>query len=41
MHGVRSHGELPLCRLRREMDVVVLARVLIQVGNPALGERRR
>lgn len=35
------HWELPLCLLRRKVDVVVLARGGVQVRDPALGRLRR
>lgn len=39
--GGRALGEFPLGCLRCEVDVVVLAGVLVEMGNPAFGERRR
>lgn len=36
-----SLWELPLRGLGCEVDIIVLARILIQMGNPSLGHRRR
>lgn len=41
VQGSRALRELPLCGLRRKVDVIVLARVLVQMGDPAFGQRRR
>lgn len=39
--GDWSLREIPLRGLSREVDVVVLARILVEVSDPALGQRRR